>query len=198
VSAFLDYDLQFWVLGLGLFITLCQCLAQIWSNGSAFRVMFSSGIIIPIYSVYPITFRDLSGTLFKLSIIQLPLFLLYTTTWGALLGDLIGSNLLNSVVFGFKAGLLIFATKFITTVMAFSGRTNDMARFRVRTIALLFSFLTFGLLFLVLSGAGLFVPNIAASWLLTIAGVFDAYLFLRIYGWFYNATRFDLMSFPRR
>jgi hypothetical protein len=62
-ASFWDFTLQYWVYGLGLFITLCQCLAQIWSNGAAFRVMLNGGIIIPIYAVYPVTFRDLSRTL---------------------------------------------------------------------------------------------------------------------------------------
>ncbi|HTR44044.1 MAG TPA: hypothetical protein VMH87_20715 [Pseudomonadales bacterium] len=194
----LDLHLRAWVFGVGLFITLCQCLVQIWSNGAAFRIMFNGGILIPIYAAYPIAFRDLSRTFLKLSVIQLPMFLVYTTVSMVLLAPFLGLVFFDSVVFGFKAGLLIFASRFIITIMAFSARTNDTARFRVRTIALILIFLLLGCLFLGLSGAGLFVPNAAISWLVSAAAVFDAYALLGIYGWFFNAYRFDLMSVPRR
>jgi hypothetical protein len=133
-----------------------------------------------------------------LSIIQLPLFLIYTVASVVLVARFFGVDFPDSIVLGFKAGLLIFASRFITTVLAFSARTNDTARFRVRSIALVSAILAFGILFMVLGGAGLFVPNAAISWLLSLAAVFDAYLLFRIYGWFYNANRFDLMTFPRR
>jgi hypothetical protein len=197
-ASFWDYNLQFWIYGLGLFITLLQCLAQIWSNGAAFRVMLNSGIIIPMYAVYPVTFRDLSGTLFKLSIIQLPLFLVYAMASVVLVGHFAGLNFLAGIALGFKIGLLIFATRFIITVLAFSARTNDTAKFRIRTIALIFIFLVLGILFLALSSGGVFVLNPGLSWFLSLAAVFDAYALFKIYGWFFNANRFDLMSVPRR
>ena len=74
----INRTLKICTFGIGLFITFCQCLAQIWTNGAAFRILFNSGVKIPMYAVYPITFLELSRTLFKSSIIQLPLFFVYT------------------------------------------------------------------------------------------------------------------------
>ena len=53
-------------------------------------------------------------------------------------------------------------------------------------------------LILSLAGASLFVPHVLGSWLLWVLAGLDAYLFFRIYGWFYHRNRFDLMSLPRQ
>jgi hypothetical protein len=197
-AGILDLTLQYWVFGIGLFITLCQCLVQIWSNGATFRIIFSGGVLIPIYAAYPIAFRELSRTLFKLSIIQLPMFLVYTTASVVLVGRYWGLDFFDSGVLGLKIGFLIFATRFIMTALAFSARSNDTTGFRVRPIALILAFLILGCLFLGLVGGGLLVPNPVLSWVLSLAAVGDAYALFSIYGWFYNANRFDLMSFPKR
>jgi hypothetical protein len=177
---------------------LCQCLVQMRFNGAAFRVLFSGGIVIPIYAAYPIGFQDLSRMLFKFSVIQLPMFLIYAGVSGALIAHSLGMDFPNNALLGLKAGLLIFAARFIITALAFSSGTNDSSKFRIRTIGLLFIFVACCGLFLGLGAAGFFVSNAALSWLLSFAAILDAYALFRIYGWFYNANRFDLMAFPRR
>ena len=190
--------IEFWTFGIGLFITFCQCLAQILGNGSAFRVMFNSGVNIPIYAGYPISFNELSGMLFKAAVIQLPLFMVYTMACALLSTYFTGWILSTGIIFGFKIGLFIFSGRFITTALAFSACTNDSTRFRLRTVALIPIFLGSFCLYLGLGGAGLFVPNALVAWLLWFAAIIDAYILFRIYGWFYHANCFDLMSFPRR
>jgi hypothetical protein len=198
VVGMVSLTVEFWIFGIGLFITFCQCLAQILGNGTAFRVMFNSGVRIPIYAAYPITFRELSGTLFKSAVIQLPLFIIYTMACAVLIAHLTGLDFSKGIILGFKVGFLVFAGRFITTTLAFSSCTNDSTRFRIRTIALIPLFLGGVGLFLVLGGAALFVSNALVAWLLWLIALFDAYALFRIYGWFYHANSFDLMSFPRR
>jgi hypothetical protein len=189
---------EIWVVGIGLFITVCQCLAQIWANGTAFRVMFSSGVKIPMYAAYPISFLELSRTLFKPSIIQLPLFIAYTVACAILIAFLTNTPITDGIIIGFKAGSLIFAGRFITTALAFSACTNDSTRFRLRNIVLILVFIGGACAFMFLGGAGLFVPNTLVAWLLWLAALVDAYALFRIYGWFYHRNCFDLMSFQRR
>jgi hypothetical protein len=190
--------LEIWIFGVGLFITLCQCLAQMWTNGSAFQVMLCSGVNIPMFAAYPISFLELSGTLFKTSAIQLPLFIAYSIAGAIVILYLTGMPIGYGIILGFKAGILISAARFITTALAFSACTNDSSRFRVRNFALLVVFVGCACLFVALGGAGLFVPDTLVAWLLWFAAILDAYALFRIYGWFYHASCFDLMSFPRR
>jgi hypothetical protein len=198
VFSTVNQTLEIWTFGVGLFITFCQSLAQMWANGAAFRVLLNNGIKIPMYAAYPITFLELSRTLFKSSIIQLPLFIAYTMSCAILITYLTATPIVFGIIIGFKAGLLVFASRFITTALAFSACTNDSTRFRVRNITLVVVFIVCGCLFVFLGGAGLFVPDTLVAWLLWLAALLDAYALFRIYGWFYHANCFDLMSFPRR
>ena len=101
-------------------------------------------------------------------------------------------------MFGFKVGCLSAAARFGTVVLGFSSGTNDTSQLRLRSLALLASVVVFGLLFLSLSVAALFVPSALTSWLLLLFAILAAYAFFRIYGWFYHANRFDLMNVPRQ
>jgi hypothetical protein len=198
VFSTVNQTLEIWAFGVGFFITFCQSLAQMWANGAAFRVLLNNGIKIPMYAAYPITFLELSRTLFKSSIMQLPLFIAYTMGCSIVITYLTATPMIFGIIIGFKAGLLVFASRFITTALAFSACTNDSTRFRVRNITLVVVFIVCGCLFVFLGGAGLFVPDTLVAWLLWLAALLDAYSLFRIYGWFYHANCFDLMSFPRR
>jgi hypothetical protein len=190
--------LEHWLLGIGLFITVNQCLARMWANGVAFRSMRNGGVLIPVYAAYPISFRELSRTLLKVSIIQLPFFLIYTMAAAVVIGHLAGLDLMNGIVLGFKSGFLIFAGRFIITALSFSSGTSDTVRFSRRSIALVSLIIGGCCLFLGLGGTGLFLRNAPVAWLLWLAAIFEAYGVFRIYGWFYHANRFDLIRFPQR
>ncbi len=187
-----------WVLGLGFFVTFCQVLAQIFASGKAFRLMASSGVLIPFYSNFNVGFHELACLLLKCSAVQLPLVLTYAMICGVLTACMYHFPVLNSLVFGFKCGCLIFAGKFITLTLSFSSGTNDTSRFRLSAVALFFFVVVLGLFFLLLGGASLFVPDIIVSWVLLVAAVFDALSFLWIYSWFYNRGKFDLMKLPQK
>jgi len=136
--------------------------------------------------------------LFKASVIQLPMFIAYTVACAVLVSYLAGTPIGWGIIIGFKVGLLIFAARFITTTLAFSGSTNDSTQFRLRTIALVLLFIGLACAFVALGGGSLFVPNPIIAWLLFLAAVFDAYALFRIYGWFHSMNKFDLMNFAQR
>lgn len=189
---------EFWIIGIGLFITSIGVLALIWGNGSAFRAIFDSGVRIPIYAAYPIGFRELSQLLLKVSVMQLPFLIAYVLICAVLICYLTGTSFGLGIIAGFKLGFLLFSARFITTTLAFSSCTNDTSGFRPRTIALVLIFLGAAGLFLAMGVGSLFVPSPGVAWALWVAAMADAYILQRIYGWFHSANVFDLMNFGRR
>jgi hypothetical protein len=194
----IDPTLKNWIMGLGLFITVCQALAQILGSGVAFRQMFCSGVNIPIYAGYGLGYRELSRLLLKYSAIQLPLFIPFIALCGVLTAWLFQLPWQMGMIIGFKAGALMSAGRFILIMFAFSGGTNDGSKFRLRTLVLIAVMIGLIIAFVGFGAAGLFVPSAPAAWALLMLAVLTAYALFRIYGWFYHANRFDLMSLPRR
>lgn len=193
-----DPTLKNWIMGTGLFVTVCQALAQILGCGVAFRPMFCSGVNIPIYAGYGIGYRELSRLLLKYSAVQLPLFIPFITFCGVLTTSLLKLSWQMGLVIGFKAGILMFAGRFIFIMFSFSGGTNDSSRFRIRTLIQIILVMGLGTTFLGLGAASLFVPNAPVAWGMLMLSVLMAYGMFTTYGWFYRANRFDLMSIPRR
>ena len=189
---------KFWILGIGLFITVCQALALILGTGVAFRSMFCSGVNIPVYVGFGIGYRELSRLLIKCSVVQTPLFIPFIMICGMLVTGLSGLPWQVGIVISFKVSILLFATRFIFIMFAFSSGTNDSSKFRVRTLMLFVVIISLGLAFLGLGAAGLFVPNAPMAWILWVLAVLDAYALFGVYGWFYHANRFDLMAVPQR
>lgn len=190
--------LRLWVLGLGLFVSFCQALAQILGNGLAFQPTQCSGVNIPLYAAYAIGFQELAWFLFKYSLVQIPLFVPFIVLSVTIIAHLAGLSAVAGMILGFKAGGLLLAFRFITVTFAFSSGTNDSSQFRLRTVVLMAVFVFFGLMFLLLGGAGLFVPEAWVAWSFFALALVDAYALFRIYGWFYHANRFDLMNLPRQ
>ena len=188
---------KLWILGTGLLITVLQALGQILDVGVAFRPMFCSGVNIPVYAGFGIGYRELSRLLIKCSVAQLPLFIPFITVCGTLVAMMFDLPWQMGIIIGFKAGILLFATRFIFIMFAFSGGTNDSSKFRVRTLLLFGAITGLGLAFLGLGAAGLLVPT-PVAWIFPALAVLDAYVLFGIYGWFYHANRFDLMHVPRR
>jgi hypothetical protein len=69
---------------------------------------------------------------------------------------------------------------------------------RLRSVVLLLFVVLWGLAFVALGGASLFLPGQYVAWLLWGLAAIDAYAFFRVYSWFYHSTRFDLMILPQR
>jgi hypothetical protein len=189
--------------GIGLFIVFAQATGQILVTGSAFRVVLNSGVRVPLYAAYPITFRNLSRTLFKCSLIQLPFFaflvavtLIFSTLFSGLT---VGVGILIAV----NASIIFLGARYFLLVFAFSAGTNKP--FGFWNLAQLAFFVAFGLLFLILgvfalvfsimgSGSGLLLELQPILWMCCLLALLVGYAFFRIYGWFYHANRFDLMS----
>ncbi|HLX71673.1 MAG TPA: hypothetical protein VKV04_18835 [Verrucomicrobiae bacterium] len=190
--------MQIWALVVGLMITGVQVLAQATMSGTAFRRMLCSGLVIPFHAVYGIGYRELSRLLLKVTALQAPFILLFTLSASALVACVTRMPLALLLPAGFKCGGLLVAARFITLVFAFSSTTNDSSRFSLWSIALIIVMAGFGIIFLLLGGAGLFVPDRGAAWALWALAMGDAFLFFKVYGFFYRHGRFDLMSLPRR
>jgi len=186
--------LRVWVFGLGVFVTVCQALAQILGTGRAFQPSQCSGVNIPIYAAYAIGFRELARLLFKYSFVQLPVFIPFIVLCTTPIAWLAGLPVMDGMSLGLKAGGLLLAARFITVTLAFSSGTNDTTGFRFRNLALLAAVVCLGLLFLALGAVGMLAPVGMAAWGFLALAVLDAYAFFRIYGWFYHANRFDLMK----
>jgi hypothetical protein len=186
------------VLCIGIFITGAHVLGLAWSSGRTFRRMGSSGVNIPMYAVYPVTLPELSRVLFKISAIQVPMLIAYTSAAACLIAYLASFPLLPALVIGIKAGILACAARFITISLGFSAGTNDSNGLRLRSLALIFLFLGGTITFLGLGAGSLFIPHPLIADLLLILAVIDSYALFKIYAWFHATNKFDLMNMPRR
>ena len=189
---------EYWILGIGLFVTVCQALTQVLTTGGAFQLVRCSGVNIPLYAGYPIGFRELAHLLFKCSLVQFPALILFAVTSIALVFFPVKASVSEGVLFGLKLAGLLLVSRFISVACAFSSGTNDTSRIRARSVVLLLFVIVCGLVFVALGGASLFVPSRAIAWLLWGLAALDAYAFFRGYGWFYHGHRFDLISLPRQ
>ena len=190
--------LKIWILGIGIFITLCMVLSKFLETGRAFQLIFCDGVGIPLYAGLAAGLRELSRLLIKFSAVQVPALQVWCVTCGALISILLDMPTSDGIGYGIKAGFLMFASRFILLVFAFSSGTNDSAKLRFSTLALFAALLAFGGLFLVLGGVGLLAPHKGIAWIVTAFAVLDAYAYLRIYSWFYHRNYFDLISIPRK
>lgn len=196
--------LRAWILGLGVFVTFCQALALILGTGSAFHPVSCSGVNIPHYAAYAIGFRELATLLFKCSFVQAPLFIAFITMLVVPIAYFTELPIRTGIQLGLQAGGVLFSLRFVSITFAFSSGTNDSSKVTFRSLFLLFTIIGFGLVFLGLGAAGMIVlattefslPNLLISWALTASAILLAYTTFRVYGWFYHANRFDLMSVP--
>ena len=151
-----------------------------------------------MYTNFAIGLLEIARMLFKIGAVQIPLALVWSMTCGILIAHLAGFPLVNGLACGARAGFMLCAARLIFLVVNFSSGTNDTALIGIRNILLLACILFFGGLFLGLAALGLFLPQQLLAWGATALAVLDAYVFFRIYAWFYNMSFFDLMSLPRR
>jgi len=186
---------RLWIFGIALFIPGCHAVALVLDSGMAFRATHFSGVLTPLYAGYAIGFRELARLLFKSSAVQLPWVVPFASFCGSLLAYLGHLPIVDGAIVGFKAGLLLLAARFILVTFSFSSGTNDGLGLRG---LLLLGLVVFGpIAFLMLGGISLVAPNPWTAWLLLAGAIADAYAFFRIYGWFYHASRFDLMRLPQ-
>jgi hypothetical protein len=186
-----------WLLGLTLVVAGIQVLALVYASGSAFGKIASSGVFIPYCAVYPVGFRELSRLLVKYTLVQFPLLAAFSLTASLGIHRLVagaGFVVLPAAVMGLKAAGLLAAARFPLVALGLSACTNDSARIRLRSLLIIFGFILFGLPFLGLGAASLFVPHAGWAALSYALAIASAYALLRMYGWFYHTNRIDLMS----
>jgi hypothetical protein len=194
----INHRAENWLFGAGLFITVCQALGRLLTNGRAFQLAHCGGVNIPLYANYPIGFLELGAFFFKYSLTQLPLILLFSIVSCVLIFHLNGWPLTLGAWSGVKAAGLLLASRFVFLTFSVSSGTNDTSRIRVRSILLVLLAAFFGLGFAGLGAASLLLPDQVAAGLCWATAALEAYAFFRIYGWFYHRNQFDLMSLPRQ
>ncbi len=196
VAAYVFPMARNWMLGIGLFITGFQALGRMLDAGRAFQAILCSGVNIPMYAVYPIGYRELGRLLMKYAIVQAPALLAFTVVASILTAAVIQQPLALGAIIGCKLAILVVGARAFALALSFSSNTNDTSGFRFHVFALIGLIVFGGILFLLLAGASLATQSI--GWIFCLAAVAESYVFFRIYGWFYNRTRFDLMAFPRQ
>jgi hypothetical protein len=198
LSSTFSHTTQLASLGLCIFIVFCMALANLVNHGRAFVPTWLSGINIPMYACYGIGYKELGGLFLKCALVQAPFLAIAMLPLGGLTTWSIGLPVEEGIVYGFKVAGLIFALRFILVVFAFSAGTNDTSRFRFSSIFIVACVAAFGLIYVGLGIAGLFVPNTIISFAFWGGALLDAWIFFLVYGWAYRFMRFDLMSMPRQ
>ena len=175
-----------------------MALANLVNHGRAFIPTQLSGSSVPMYAGYGIGYKELGGLFLKCALVQVPYLAIAAMLLGGLTTWCIGLPVEQGFVYGLKMAGLIFALRFILVVFAFSSGTNDTSRFRLSSIFLVAFVAVFGLGFLGLGIAGLFVPNTLISMVFWGGSLLDGWILFLGYGWAYRFIRFDLMSIPRQ
>jgi hypothetical protein len=201
-AGYVAIEARYWIYAVGIFLALCYALALTLASGRAFQYHATSGVLVPAYSYFPAGLREVSRLLVKYSAVQLPALLALGAACGLLLGCLpdvpLASGLVEGAQFGLRAAVVMFALRFPVLVFYFSMGSNDTQRLRPFVFPLIFCMLGFGVAFLALAGAGIFLPDLPFAWLATGLALLDAFIYFRVYGWFYRGNFFDLTRLPRR
>jgi len=188
-----------WVLAGSLFMAACRTLVVLLGAGLPFRPVPCGGVNIPFHAGFPVGFRELTRVLVKYAAVQLPALIAFAGIGGALVASILAqSSWTIGMVIGIKVAFLLFALRFVASIFSVSSVTNDTGRFRIRTIALIVIMLGGAGAFLALAGAGLAIPHAGLAWLSVLFACLVCYGSFRIYAWFYDANRFDLMNVPRK
>jgi hypothetical protein len=197
LAGLLTPGFQKWVLAAGLFVTICQVLACVLGSGRAFQTVHCGGVNIAFYANFAIGFRELGRFLFKYSLAQFPLVLLFCVAAGMSIFYVAGWPVSLGAVAGFKVAGLLLASRFVFLTFSFSAGTNDTSRFRFSSVLLVCLAVCLGVGFAGLAAASLLWPNEVGAWTCWAAAALEGYTFFRIYGWFYHRNQFDLMNLPR-
>jgi hypothetical protein len=195
VAKFFAPAVTAWVLAAGGFILFSQVLTRIAGTGVAFRTAFASGGRIPLYSAFPVGYRELGTFFAKYSAIQSPLVVLFGILSALVVAFVLNLPINTSILVGAKVGLLLPATRWIFITFSFSGGTNDTSRWRFRNLLMLLGVVVAGMLFLGLSLASLALPYPSIAVPLLLAAMLSSYGLFRLYGWFYHRRVFDLIKF---
>jgi hypothetical protein len=198
VVGFIGRNIGMYVLGAGLFITLCQVIALFFAGGCAFEPVSNSGVNVPRYASFGIGFGELSSLLLKWSAVQFPLLMVFSEVATMLVFLLTGWPIEMGAIFGLKMAGLLFAARFISVALAFSSGTNDTSRVRFRSLLMFAIIVAGGLGFMALAAGSLFVPQQSIAWALWGLAALDAYALFLVYRWFYHTNCFDLVSLPRQ
>ena len=187
--------LALWLLGIGLFVTVCVAIGQT-GGGRAFDGAQVSGAWLARHSLYPIGYHELGHMLFKHAAVQIPMLMAYAVAASALLGHVAHWPMGSTLLFGVKAGGALFAGTFVVATFGFSGNTTDTvlrwrnAGFLSAVLLCIVTAVAFGL-------AAFLSKNPAIAWPCWALMIANAYIVFRVYGWFHDRNTFDAVRAAR-
>jgi hypothetical protein len=194
---------EYWVLALGGSALAMIALANVGDIRSVFRpVNCGAGVLIPLYAAYPATYRELCRFFGKMLAVQMLVILPVAVVSVLFVNSLLAHHpTLTGAALGLRGVILAYGAIRITHVFAFSAASHDTTRFRLRSFAILIIFSLLGCVYFALGVIVMmvFVDSWAwMPWLLCGIELLLAWLFIRIYGWFHNSPRHDLMCTLRQ
>ncbi len=180
-----------------LFIAFVQVLGGLTAVGLAFAPVRNVGVLIPIYAWYNIGYLELSRMFLKCSAVQL---IVYLPACVLICGGVLtatGVHWLIAFPIGLKAGLLIFAMRFLSTASSFSRFTSGASRLAWRSFLVVFVVLILLVAYVGFGVACLVMPSALLGWAFFFAAVAAAWAFNRFCALIHNIGWFDLIKLPR-
>jgi len=186
---------EYCAMGIGFASVLLFILLALNRTGMPFRIVNNSGVGISVYVFFGAGFNELATLLLKSAVVQMPAVFGMTLVISAVLVKFFEGSAVMILEGGIKAGLMIFATRFLVTIYRFADGTREGGRFKSGILLISSAILLF--MFLIAGGAGVFLPGLG-GWLLCAGAFLDAVVAFYFYRWFYHMRGFDLMRIPRR
>lgn len=151
----------------------------------------NSGVFMPGYAVYPITFREIVVTLLKVNIIRTAIAVPFVIGFGMLASWKLGHSPLLGAAVGAKLLTLLIVLQPLMVLLPVSKSTNDTAKMRMIWLFLIIP----GVLILI----GLSISLFFLTRPLTVIGIYAAILLvslflLVIYRSAFRKTKFDIFS----
>jgi hypothetical protein len=191
-------DLKFWFYGVAAVVAGLMIFPTAFSYGRAFQGIISNGLKVPFYAGLPLGYREIGLVLFKIGALECLTAALPAILYGAFGAWLAGGRLVLGAELGLKAVCFLLALRPALVALAFSSSTDDSSRIRLRSLGLILVTVPSAILFLTFAAGGYFFPHPLVAWAFTLAAAGVSFGFYSIYGYFFNANRFDLMQTPQR
>jgi len=184
---------------LGVWAALITALAGLPLGGGrwiAFGGRWSSGVLLPLYSAFPVGYAEVSRMILKVNFIRIAAWSPMLVVAGWLLGLRIGLPTEQAVPLGFKCLIILMAGQPLLVAGRFSSCTNDTRSHLLESAAVVSGFLLCVIGFFVPAIMLFFVPVAASLVCAAVFSAFSAGCWLG-YGFLYNRGRVDLTKIPR-
>ena len=150
---------------------------------------------MPVYALLPVRYSEISRTILKANALHGLMGFPLIMTGGFIIGWKLGIDLGAAALMACKVFILLLLVQPAMMAMQFSQGTNDTRRLRI-AFWLAPIGIGFAIAFLMGGVALLFAPHGPAG-VGAIVCCLASFGFWKIYGWFYDRGRFDLLADPK-